>query len=149
MRVDLPAPFSPTSACTVPRRTVRCTSEAATTPGKRLVMPCSSTAGGSPAGRSTAVAGSAGGLAMAHAPGRAPRPSAFELGLGGHLDLAADDLLLVFVDLGLDVVHLAAGGRVVHPAGLEVVHLLPGLHGVVLERGDEVVHRHVDLLDHR
>src|SRR5215218_4730512 len=43
--VDLPAPFSPTSACTVPRRTVMLTSWLATTPGKRLVIPLSRTAG--------------------------------------------------------------------------------------------------------
>src|SRR6478735_950007 len=46
IRVDLPAPFSPTRACTVPRRTLKVMSELATTPGKRLVMPVSSTAGG-------------------------------------------------------------------------------------------------------
>ncbi len=44
--VDLPAPFSPTTACTVPRITTRLTSRLATTPGKVLVMPRSSTAGG-------------------------------------------------------------------------------------------------------
>src|SRR5664279_736354 len=44
--VDLPAPFSPTRACTVPRRTVMLMSELATTPGNRLVIPRSSTAGG-------------------------------------------------------------------------------------------------------
>src|SRR5664279_466795 len=44
--VDLPAPFSPTRACTVPRRTVMLMSELATTPGNRLVIPASATAGG-------------------------------------------------------------------------------------------------------
>ena len=43
MSVDLPAPFSPHSACTSPRRTWRSTSLLATTPGKRFVMPHSST----------------------------------------------------------------------------------------------------------
>src|SRR5665647_2716932 len=38
MRVDLPAPFSPTRACTVPGRTPRLTLSRATTPGKVLVM---------------------------------------------------------------------------------------------------------------
>src|SRR5258706_9537427 len=47
MRVDLPAPFSPTIAWIVPLRTVRLTSELATTPGNLLVIPFSSTAGGS------------------------------------------------------------------------------------------------------
>ena len=47
MSVDLPAPFSPTIAWILPRRTVRLTLELATTPGNRLVMALSSTAGGS------------------------------------------------------------------------------------------------------
>lgn len=46
IRVDLPAPFSPTRAWTVPRRTVMSMSWLATTPGNRLVMPRSSTAWG-------------------------------------------------------------------------------------------------------
>ena len=46
MSVDLPAPFSPTSAWTVPLRTRRSTSRLATTPGKRFVTPESSTATG-------------------------------------------------------------------------------------------------------
>ena len=45
MRVDLPAPFSPTIAWIVPRETLRKMSWLATTPGKRLVIPRSSTAG--------------------------------------------------------------------------------------------------------
>jgi hypothetical protein len=44
IRVDLPAPFSPTIACTSPRRTFSSMSRLATTPGKRLVIPRSSTA---------------------------------------------------------------------------------------------------------
>src|SRR5690348_4696662 len=36
MRVDLPAPFSPLRACTVPRPTRRDTSSRATTPGNAL-----------------------------------------------------------------------------------------------------------------
>src|SRR4051812_30734828 len=39
MRVDLPAPFSPQIACTVPRSTCRVTSCSALTPGKVFVMP--------------------------------------------------------------------------------------------------------------
>src|SRR6476469_3425720 len=49
MRVDLPAPFSPHSACTSPRRTRRWMSSFATTPGNRLVIPTSSTAYSPPA----------------------------------------------------------------------------------------------------
>src|SRR6185369_11211426 len=37
MSVDLPAPFSPISACTSPRRTSKETSSTARTPGKLLV----------------------------------------------------------------------------------------------------------------
>src|SRR5687767_7157749 len=40
--VDLPAPFSPTSAWIVPGVTTRCRSSLARTPPKRLVMPLSS-----------------------------------------------------------------------------------------------------------
>src|SRR5436190_2528394 len=38
--VDLPAPFSPSSACTSPRRTSNETSSLATTPGNSLRIPC-------------------------------------------------------------------------------------------------------------
>src|SRR5918999_1332187 len=37
--VDFPAPFSPTSACTSPRRSSTPTPSSAVTPAKRLVMP--------------------------------------------------------------------------------------------------------------
>src|SRR5205085_10451382 len=39
MRVDLPAPFSPTMACASPRSNLRLTPSSAVTPEKRLVMP--------------------------------------------------------------------------------------------------------------
>src|SRR3954453_12234404 len=98
MSVDLPAPFSPTIAWMVPRRTVRLTSELATTPGNRLVIPLSSTAGGSVS--ITAP--------LQHADnGGEPKGSPPSLGRsGGRLrrnrDLAVDDLLLVVVELALD-----------------------------------------------
>src|SRR4051794_36596785 len=44
--VDLPAPFSPRSACTSPAATSKSTPSFATTPGKRLTIPRISTAGG-------------------------------------------------------------------------------------------------------
>src|SRR6478736_7166315 len=44
--VDLPAPFSPSSACTSPSATSKSTWSFATTPGNRFVIPRSSTAGG-------------------------------------------------------------------------------------------------------
>src|SRR6478609_4360612 len=49
--VDLPAPFSPSSACTSPSATSKWTSSFATTPGNRLVIPRSSTAVGIRGGR--------------------------------------------------------------------------------------------------
>src|SRR3989442_13324599 len=80
MSVDLPAPFSPTSACTSPRRRSTVTSSLATTPGNRFVM-CSRTTSGAPS-----------------------RPASSRsmfypaLSLGGrlvrHRDRAVDDLLL-------------------------------------------------------
>ena len=39
INVDLPAPFSPSSALSRPRRTVICTSSSARTPGNDLQMP--------------------------------------------------------------------------------------------------------------
>src|SRR5262245_28920338 len=47
MSVDLPAPFSPSSAWTSPRRRSKSTWSLATTPGKRFVMPRSSRTAGS------------------------------------------------------------------------------------------------------
>src|ERR1044071_7518871 len=46
MRVDLPAPFSPIRAWISPSAAVRSTWAFASTPGKRLTMPCSATAAG-------------------------------------------------------------------------------------------------------
>src|SRR6478672_6925622 len=63
-------------------------------------------------------------------------------GCGRDLDLARDDLLLVVVDL-------ATGRGVVDAAGLEVVDLVARDVGARGTRLEEVVDRHVDLLDHR
>src|SRR3954468_4558081 len=49
-RVVLPAPFSPSSACTSPGAASKSTSSLATTAGNRLVIPRSATAGGVRAG---------------------------------------------------------------------------------------------------
>ena len=46
--VLLPAPFSPSSACTSPTFASKSTPSFATTPGKRFVMPYIATAGGAP-----------------------------------------------------------------------------------------------------
>src|SRR5947207_4320177 len=51
IRVDLPAPFSPRSACTSPRRRSKSTASFATMPGKRLVIFRSSRTGVSSAMR--------------------------------------------------------------------------------------------------
>src|SRR4051812_16869022 len=49
--VDLPAPFSPSSACTSPSAASKCTPSFATTPGNRFVMSRSSTAAAIEKGR--------------------------------------------------------------------------------------------------
>ena len=51
IRVDLPAPFSPMSACTSPQRTSKFTWSLASTSGKRLTMFCMETAGASVMGQ--------------------------------------------------------------------------------------------------
>src|SRR6478609_5827371 len=158
-------------AWTVPRRTVISMSLFATTPGKRLVMPRSSTAGacelpvptcamaesvmvhtprsGSPHCERPAGQGNA--KARVETLPRPPGPRVNPSGsrLGRNLDLAVDDLLLVAVQLGLDVIDQATGGGVVDAAGLEVEDLLAGLELVVLHVGDEGEDGDVDLLDHR
>src|SRR5919109_428951 len=48
MSVDLPAPFSPRSACTSPLASSKSTWSFATTPGNRFVIPFSSRRGASP-----------------------------------------------------------------------------------------------------
>ena len=48
--VLLPAPFSPSSACTSPAAATKSTASFASTPGKRFVIPRISTAGEAPVG---------------------------------------------------------------------------------------------------
>src|SRR5690606_5357377 len=78
-----------------------------------------------------------------------PVPTAAASGAGRNRDLAVDDLLLVLVEGGLDVVDVAAGGGVVDATGLQVVDDGAGLHGAGGGVLDEVVDRDVDLLQHR
>src|SRR2546430_11503677 len=52
--VVLPAPFSPSSACTSPAAASNVTSSFATTPGNRFEIPCIRTAGGGEAPESPA-----------------------------------------------------------------------------------------------
>src|ERR671938_1973284 len=96
--VDLPAPFSPRSACTSRRRRSKFTWSFASTPGKRFVIPRSSRTGGSsaigddsrpwPRRRKAKERPEA-------ARGGACRPPPSRLGDGGRdvLDLAGGDLL--------------------------------------------------------
>ena len=85
MRVDLPAPFSPSKAWTSPLLTVRSTSSLATTPGNRFVIPFSSTFTGR---------------------GSAPFPSELPSLFGSDqlTGLAVDDLLLELLDVCLELV---------------------------------------------
>src|SRR4051794_4672989 len=88
--VDLPAPFSPSKACTSPRRRSKSTWSFARTPGKRLVIPRSSRTG-------VSVAATVGGDSTERRSGRARGPPAsrirrFLLDDRRGLDLARDDL---------------------------------------------------------
>src|SRR4051794_6839617 len=209
-------------ACTSPRRTVSSMSLLATTPGKRLVMPRSSTAYGTPSGAlppggpATLPAGASveaigvlprsrpprgarrsavrcrrhgidrprrkawccGGMIPQPPSGRArgarpgPRrrvpgpappdpPSGVPGGAGGvpapagsrrvrHRDLAADDLLLVLVDLTLDVVDEATGGGQADAVALQVVgDVGAALDAAVDEVADVGLDGVVDPLEHR
>src|SRR4051794_10132064 len=113
IRVDLPAPFSPSSACTSPLRRSKSTESLARTPGNRLVIPRSS---------STGVSSATGRFNHALPPGppasgteragdRDLPPASFRtterdevafgdlLDLRRRLDLAGDDLRAEHVDL--------------------------------------------------
>src|SRR4051794_23878846 len=87
--VDLPAPFSPSSACTSPRFSSKWTWSLATTPGKRFVMPLSSRRGAS-----SVIRMSGAGLS-------ARSTACFEplLDRVGNRDVPVDDLLLDVVEL--------------------------------------------------
>src|SRR5919206_2716717 len=103
--VDLPAPFSPSRACTSPLRRSKSTWSSATTPGKRFVMPrISRTVDASTAQRILRRRGAP--FAVKSVPERrgagsspAPRSREMRLRLRRQLELARDDL-------ALDRVHL-------------------------------------------
>src|SRR5438093_12401743 len=98
--VDLPAPFSPSRACTSPRRRSKSTSSLASTPGNRFVMPRSSrTAGASMRSDSMRLETTSG----AEAPLDDPVSAVLLLDGGRDLDLPGDDLLLEHRDLGEDL----------------------------------------------
>src|SRR5256885_1002768 len=95
--VDLPAPFSPSSACTSPLRRSKSTWSFARTPGKRFVIPRSSRTGVSvvfTSGRSLRRRGGGGSVD----PPPLLRACAQCLRLGRHLELAGDDLGAVLGD---------------------------------------------------
>src|SRR5262245_11323386 len=118
MSVDLPAPFSPTMAWTAPTLTVSSMPSLATTPGNRFTIPCSSMA--RPGGRTSV-----------RPPAGFPSPwfTAARLRRLRHRDFTADDLLLVVVELGHDVVDVPARRRVPHAVDGQVEHLRPGGEG--------------------
>src|SRR6266498_1865320 len=102
--VDLPAPFSPSNACTSPLRRSKSTWSFASTPGNRFVIPRSSRTG-------VSVAATVAGDSMKNGRGRARWPALFPVlqrsltDLGRHLDLACDDLRLD----GVDLLHVGRG----------------------------------------
>src|SRR5581483_2492115 len=168
MRVDLPAPFSPTMPVIEPRLTTSETFRLAWTSPKRFSIWRNSIAGGaSPVGLASVACPSAAIMAGVKEVGGAPRapqarrppplilPSVFAL-VVGHVvrnrDLAGDDVCLRLVDLGLHVrgdellVVLVIGP--VDPALLEAQDRDPALPGVVLGRGKGVVSGEIDALDH-
>src|ERR1700756_3305072 len=75
IRVDLPAPFSPSRACTSPGRTSRSIASLATRPGNSLVMRTSSTFGPAAPAAAGAGAAKASGPAMPNSGGFQPRDS--------------------------------------------------------------------------
>src|SRR3954470_9921537 len=130
MSVDLPAPFSPSSAWISPRRSSKSIASFATSEPNRLVIPRSSRARASPdIGRSVSV--------LLH----------FRRDVG---DVAVLDLVAGRGDLGLE---LRARGRDLADARAVVGQVergvRPTLERAVLRRLDRVEHGDVDLLDGR
>src|SRR6266568_2224344 len=121
IRVDLPAPFSPISACTSPGRSSRETSSFATTPGKRFVMPSSTTKGGA----LPRPARSLSPIVVGRRPGR--------LRLLRNLDRPADDVLPVLLQLSDDIRghQLGVGLGVVQSLVSQIEDLRPTLERAV------------------
>src|SRR5215472_4462658 len=93
--VDLPAPFSPSSACTSPRRTSSDTSSLATTPGNSLRMPRISRTSSSLT-LTVAMLSPVGGRAKSNSPSRRVGSSLLAQ-RGRRRERAGDDLRLVLV----------------------------------------------------
>src|SRR3954454_19476023 len=122
MRVDLPAPFSPSSACTSPERRSRSTRSLATRLPKRFVTPRSSRAGAS---------------------GTSVRRSLLDR-VGDVGELPRRDLLLDLLDLG-DVLG-ALAVRLADPDAvvLDVEERVPRLEAPALHLLDRLQHGLVD-----
>src|SRR4051812_1617751 len=129
IRVDLPAPFSPSRAWISPRRSSKSMASLATSAPNRLVIPRSSSASASP------------GI------GVCPSSSWLLDRVRDVADLAADDVLLDLVDLVGVLLALGVHLAEAHAAVLEVEQLVrAALERAVLHRLDRVEHRDVDLL---
>src|SRR5438309_1725060 len=94
IRVDLPAPFSPSSACTSLSSSSKSTWSFASTPGNCLVIPRSSRTGVPGIGGDSLTKGAG----LAARPLRVVTSSGRPLELVRDLDRAGDDLLLQRVD---------------------------------------------------
>src|SRR5215212_5853939 len=130
MRVDFPAPFSPSSAWISPRFSTKSIALFATSEPKRLVIPRSSRAG------AAADIGSVGTGA----------PALLDLGRDVG-DLAVLDLLHHLVDLLLVLRAVRGDLAEADAAGLDIEHgVRAALEGAVLDRLDRVEDGHVDLL---
>src|SRR4051794_24030110 len=130
MSVDLPAPFSPSSAWISPRLSSNSIALLATSEPKRLVIPRSSRAGAAPDIGSVATGA----------------PALLDLGRDVG-DLARLDLLHDLVHLVLVLGALRGDLAQADAAGLDVEHLVrAALEGAVLGGLDRVVDGHVDLL---
>src|SRR5918912_1730259 len=137
--VVLPAPFSPSSACTSPRRTSKSTWSFARTPGNCFVIPRTSRTGRSSTDDDSRRAG----------PWARPSSSMRTVLLRpGDLDLARDDLALQRVHLGdVRLRHLLADLAEPEAAVLERErHVRPALELAVLRCADDADHPQVDPL---
>src|SRR5262249_22895461 len=160
IRVDLPAPFSPTMPWTVPGRTAREMSRLAWTAPNDLSMPRSSMTGGAAPGESEARSPALIRLPFARSrpggPGREarrPPPAVLLPHVVGDLDLAGPDvgarLLEPLLHLRGDQAPVVLVDRVPDAAlgDPQVAHA--GLPGPVLGGLEGLVDREVDALDHR
>src|SRR5436853_1739740 len=145
--VDLPAPFSPSSACTSPRRTSNETSSLATTPGNSLRIPCIS--------RTRSSATRSHPTKKREEGGAEARPLLYSPVLRKH----CRNLELVMDDLRLELLHQLDPRRMLlrdlrgdlanaHPVVLEVEdEVLPTLEVAFRRSHDGVVDPGVGLLD--